>query len=100
MAHGLTKLLPYWHDNRQRLPIRRHPCLLEYSQCDILTVSRLHLNVKATELLTDRDREQTRHKNAGLTFSKHLHAFEQRSNFQNTVGVSGLTICKRLHASE
>jgi hypothetical protein len=30
-AYGLTKLLLYWHDNRQRLPIRRLLCLLEYS---------------------------------------------------------------------
>jgi hypothetical protein len=28
-AYGLTRLLPYWHDNRQRLPIRRLLCLLD-----------------------------------------------------------------------
>jgi hypothetical protein len=28
-VYDLTKLLMYWHDNRQRLPIRRLLCLLE-----------------------------------------------------------------------
>jgi hypothetical protein len=31
--YGLNKLLLYWHDNRQRLPIRRLLCLHEYSKC-------------------------------------------------------------------
>jgi hypothetical protein len=30
-AYGLSKLLLYWHDYRQRLPIRRLLCLREYS---------------------------------------------------------------------
>jgi hypothetical protein len=30
-TYGLTKLLLYWHDNRQSLPIHRLLCLLEYS---------------------------------------------------------------------
>jgi hypothetical protein len=35
-AHCLTKLLLYWHDNRQLLPIRRLLCLLEFSFNDIV----------------------------------------------------------------
>jgi hypothetical protein len=33
----------YWRDNRERSPIRRLLCLLEYSQFDSLAVSRLHV---------------------------------------------------------
>jgi hypothetical protein len=29
-AYGLTTLLLYWHDNRQRLPIHRLLCLLDF----------------------------------------------------------------------
>jgi hypothetical protein len=44
-AYGPTRLLLYWHDNRQRLPIRRLLYLLEYSQCNSLTISCMHINV-------------------------------------------------------
>jgi hypothetical protein len=45
IAYGLTKLLPYWQDNRQRLPIRCLLCLLEYSYGESLTVSRMRVIV-------------------------------------------------------
>jgi hypothetical protein len=45
IAYGLTKLLLYWHDTRQRLPIRRLLCPLDISKFDSLTVSRTHVNV-------------------------------------------------------
>jgi hypothetical protein len=31
IAYGLNKFLPYWQDNRQRLPIGCLLCLLEYA---------------------------------------------------------------------
>jgi hypothetical protein len=39
-TYGPIKLLLHWHDNRQRLPIRRLLSLLECSYCCSLTVSR------------------------------------------------------------
>jgi hypothetical protein len=44
---GLTKLFLYWHDSRQRLPIRRLLYHLQYTCCDCLTFSRKHVNVYA-----------------------------------------------------
>jgi hypothetical protein len=45
IAYGLTRLFLYGRDNRQRLRICRILCLLEYSQFDSFTVSRMHVNV-------------------------------------------------------